>query len=99
MPFQKGHKLSPGRKVGQINKATANVKAVFVEVFALMQGDANANLLAWGINNPTEFYRLAARLIPYQAEVTISKLTTIIDISGEGISIDSEASGSDQDSE
>ena len=34
MPFQKGHKLSPGRKVGQINKATANVKAVFVEVFA-----------------------------------------------------------------
>jgi hypothetical protein len=63
--FQKGD----GRQrkpVGAINKTTKMVKEVFAEVFNDLQLDKKANLRAWGKENPTEFYKLASKLIPLQ---------------------------------
>jgi hypothetical protein len=62
-PFKKGN---AGKPKGAINKTTKAVKEVFADVFAEMQKDPQAKLLVWGKANPTEFYKLAAKLIPIQ---------------------------------
>lgn len=66
--FEKGHKgLKPK---GAVNKLTATVKEVFTNVFTELQEDSEVNLANWGKKNPTEFYKLCARLIPAAVDVT-----------------------------
>ena len=62
--FKKGEPRPPnaGRKKGSVNKATASIKQAFKEAFEEL-GGATA-LAEWARDNPTEFYRLSARLIP-----------------------------------
>jgi hypothetical protein len=55
-----------GRTKGTPNKTTREVREWFNLVFRLLQKDPNVNLLEWAKANPTEFYKLAARLIPTQ---------------------------------
>lgn len=74
MPFEKGHKLAKGRPLGSSNVYTRTIKDVVLETFALLQNEPGADLLSWGKENPTEFYKIAARLIPTQIEASI-KLT------------------------
>jgi hypothetical protein len=57
---------NPGRPKGAVNKTTSIVKEVFADVFASLQEDKTANLRAWAKKNPTEFYKLASKLIPLQ---------------------------------
>lgn len=66
MPFQKGQKKVAGREKGVSNKNTRIVKDVFAEVFSKLQKDKAANLEVWAKENPTDFYKLAAKLIPIQ---------------------------------
>jgi len=63
MPFEKGE---GGRPKGAVNKSTKLVKEVFAEAFAELQEDEFTNLVTWGKDNPTEFYKLASKLIPMQ---------------------------------
>jgi hypothetical protein len=63
--FKKGN---PGKPKGAVNKSTKLVKEVFADVFTEFQSDPKANLKAWGKENLTEFYKLAARLIPTEVE-------------------------------
>jgi UV DNA damage repair endonuclease len=42
------------------------VREHFAYAFDLLQDDDTVNLTAWGKANPTEFYRLASKLIPLQ---------------------------------
>jgi hypothetical protein len=44
------------------------VKAAFDE----LQGDKRANLTAWAKANPTDFYKLAGKLIPAAVDATIT---------------------------
>lgn len=62
-PFPAGN---PGKPKGAVNKTTRIVKEVFADVFNDLQADKKANLKAWAKDNPTEFYKLAAKLIPIQ---------------------------------
>jgi hypothetical protein len=67
-PFTKDN---PGRPRGSVNKTTKLVKDVFAETFDYLQKDADAkkkraNLRAWAKDNPTEFYKIASKLIPVQ---------------------------------
>lgn len=62
MTFAKGHKLSPGRKKGVPNKITANIKDAFADAFE-KRGGSQA-LYQWSLDNATEFYKLASKLIP-----------------------------------
>lgn len=57
-----------GRQKGTPNKLTRSVKQAFEDAFVTMQDDPVTKLEAWGKANPTDFYKLAARLIP--AEIT-----------------------------
>lgn len=59
-----------GRTKGTPNKTTREVKEWFALVFRMIQKDPNVNLLEWAKANPSEFYRLAAKLIPVQNQVT-----------------------------
>jgi len=55
-----------GRRKGTLNKFTSTVKEVFSSVFAGLQKSKNKDvtLAGWAKNNPTEFYKLASKLIP-----------------------------------
>jgi len=64
MGAPKGQPRPPGagRKAGTPNKATASIKGAFVEAFDKL-GGADA-LARWAVDQPTEFYKLASKLIP-----------------------------------
>ncbi len=62
-----------GRKAGTPNKVTRTVKEAFEAVFQDMQKDPKnpANLAAWAETQPTEFYKLAAKLIPSEIKANV----------------------------
>lgn len=66
MGFKKGEPRpeNAGRKEGSQNKLTKTVKEVFTNVFSELQDNEHVNLKVWGEKNPTEFYKLCAKLIP-----------------------------------
>ena len=59
-----------GRKKGTPNKVTATVKEVFMETFDKMGGVPR--MIAWADEEPAEFYKLYARLIPTEAKVDLA---------------------------
>ena len=59
--FEKGNK---GKPKGATNKLTKSVKEAFESAFNELQDDKEAKLSNWAKENPTEFYKLAAKLIP-----------------------------------
>lgn len=74
--FKKGNK---GKPVGAIAKTTKLVKETFAQVFSDLQDDPAVNLAAWAKTEPTEFYKLASKLIPAQMtmDVTSHSLMTL----------------------
>lgn len=70
MAAHKGHPKSGGRVAGTPNKTTKTVKEAFTAVFRDLQKDPKkpCHLKNWAKNNPTEFYKLASKLIP--ADIT-----------------------------
>ena len=87
----RGHKGEPrtpgsGRLKGVPNKLTKSVKEVIASVFNELQ-EMNekgaprfpgAYMLNWAKNEPGEFYRLAARLIPTELQGTAPVIIEII---------------------
>ncbi len=63
MPFKEGE---GGRPKGATNTTNRLVKEVFASAFGELQKDPSANIISWGKDNPTEFYKLASKLIPIQ---------------------------------
>lgn len=58
----KGSAKTGGRQKGVQNKFTSSVKDAFASAFETL-GGASA-LAIWGKDNPTDFYKLASKLIP-----------------------------------
>jgi hypothetical protein len=58
----KGIPKTGGRKKGTPNKITKAFREAVLSVFGSMGGEKH--LLTWARQNPTEFYKIAARLIP-----------------------------------
>lgn len=59
--FEKGN---PGKPKGAKNKLTITVRERVLDVFQELQSDPKANMVAWAKQEPTEFYKIAAKLIP-----------------------------------
>ena len=58
-----------GRPKGVPNKSTATMKAAIQSVYDRLQedsGEPHGHFLGWAQENETEFYKLAAKLIPIQ---------------------------------
>lgn len=64
MARPKGQPKLGGRQKGTPNKLTASVKEAFEATFKDLQEDTHCNLTRWARSNPTDFYKLAAKLIP-----------------------------------
>ncbi|MFT3885666.1 MAG: hypothetical protein QM724_09610 [Flavobacteriales bacterium] len=67
----------PGRRKGVPNKLTIGARLAIQASFDELGGVAA--LTAWARKNPTEFYRLYARLIPIEANVEVAQRVIIID--------------------
>jgi hypothetical protein len=81
MGFEKGKPRpeNAGRKEGSVNKLTKTVKERVLEVFNELQEDSEANLLSWAKTEPTEFYKIAAKLIPADINAKVEgKIITVI---------------------
>lgn len=81
MGFKKGETRpeNSGRKEGSVNKLTKTVKERVLEVFNELQSDSEANLLSWAKTEPTEFYKIAAKLIPSDINAKIEgKIITVV---------------------
>jgi hypothetical protein len=57
---------------------TRAIREHFAEAFELLQEDKKVNLVSWAKANPTEFYRLASKLIPLQLETETQQATQSI---------------------
>lgn len=60
-----------GRVKGVPNKATVAMKEAIMHVYAALQdknGKDHGHFVDWAVDNPTEFYKLAAKLIPVQLD-------------------------------
>jgi hypothetical protein len=73
--FQKGNK---GKPKGAVNNLTKSVRESVLFAFNELQKDKEANLLAWAKDSPTEFYKIASKLIP--TEINASVITVGKDI-------------------
>jgi hypothetical protein len=69
-----GKRPGSGRKPGVPNRVTRTIKEAIETTLQSLQRTKKHNLLAWAKANPTEFYKLAGKLIPHSMQVT-GKLT------------------------
>lgn len=66
-------KKTGGRQKGTPNKLQMSMKHAIQTVYDKLQdgrGGDHAHFLAWAQSEPTEFYRIASKLLPIQTEVT-----------------------------
>jgi hypothetical protein len=71
----KGRKTG-GRQKGTPNRYTASVKEAFAQAFEDM-GGADA-LVNWGRENPTDFYKLASKLIPLELGGSVEQVINLV---------------------
>lgn len=69
-----------GRRKGSLNRYSTSVKEQLLATFNQLQGEERVNLLDWARANPTEFYRLSAKLLPLQVETEEREPGVIIQI-------------------
>ena len=62
MAFERGREKTGGRQPGVVNRLTWAFREAVRIVYDDLGG--HAAFLAWARENPTEYYRIAARLIP-----------------------------------
>src|SRR5687768_11928462 len=66
---KKGAAKTGGRRKGSLNRTTVAMKDAMLSVYADLQAEAgggNGHFLEWARGKPTDFYRLASRLLPLQ---------------------------------
>jgi hypothetical protein len=61
----------PPRGQGKLNKT---VKETVLAVFNELQEDPKVKLVAWAKDEPTEFYKIAAKLIPTEITGTVKTI-------------------------
>lgn len=66
--FQKGN---PGKPKGAKNKVTKTFKELLQNAVDALQDDPKANMVKWAKDNPTEFYKIAAKLIPTELQGSV----------------------------
>lgn len=82
-----GKRPGSGRKAGVPNKLTKTVKEAFEAAFNAMQEHPDVKLEDWGKNNPTEFYKLASKLIPSEINAKVSAHESSLDLLEKGRAI------------
>jgi hypothetical protein len=76
MRFEKGRQKSGGRRSGTANKLTGAFREAVLFVYDGLGG--HAAFLQWAQENPTEYYKIAARLIPTEIRHEEDQTVTVI---------------------
>ena len=84
--FGKGNRTG-GRPAGAKNRFTT-VKESFLEVFEELNPDGKAHLLTWARENPGDFYRLAARLLPREIDAKVQMAVQSADVPPRPVTIE-----------
>jgi len=69
IPAGEARPKTGGRAKGTPNKSTIAIREAVLQVFADLQhgsGGENRHFLDWALGNPSDFYRLSAKLLPRQ---------------------------------
>lgn len=66
-----------GRPKGATNRLTRTVKETVLAAFNDLQNDPKANILTWAKDQPTEFYKIASKLIPTELNATVKEMPPI----------------------
>ncbi len=74
--FEKGN---PGKAKGTLNKTTAFFRDAILKVYGDIGG--HENFAVWAKANETEFYKIAARLIPTEVHATINDNRSVAEYS------------------
>jgi len=69
-------KTMPSRGQGKLNRT---VKETVLAVFNELQSDPKVKLSAWAKVEPTEFYKIAAKLIPTEVTGTLKTVIVVTD--------------------
>jgi hypothetical protein len=82
MPFERGRQKTGGRPVGKTNRFTGLFREAVEVVYNGLGG--HAAFLQWAKDNPTEYYRIASRLIPGEMrEESGNSITVIVQRNGD----------------
>ena len=57
-------KKTGGREKGSLNVTSRSMKETVISTLEWLQGQPRSNMRAWANENPTQFYQIAAKLIP-----------------------------------
>lgn len=76
MAFERGREKTGGREAGTPNRITGAFREAVQTVYDGLGG--HAAFLEWAKDNPTEYYRIAARLIPLEIRDQSDRTVTII---------------------
>jgi len=68
-----------GRKKGSRNKFTS-IKQSFIDVFNKLNPDGEKHLLQFAQENPQEFYKLAAKLLPKEVNESVQVTVRSADV-------------------
>jgi hypothetical protein len=60
-----------GRTKGAVNKTTASMKQCVQSTLEWLQDQPRVNMRDWSKENPTEFYKIAAKLIPTEISANV----------------------------
>jgi hypothetical protein len=72
--FEKGN---PGKPKGAKNKVTKTFKELLQNAIDELQDDPKANMIVWAKENPTEFYKIASKLIPTELQGNLNNTGVI----------------------
>lgn len=75
---KKGDPKTGGRVAGTPNKLTKTVRETVLAVFNDLQEKPGVRLLDWAQDEPTEFYRIAAKLIPTDIKADVKHTGKVI---------------------
>ena len=80
MTFEKGNKLGNGRPKGAPNKLTTSFKELVAKTYQELEDRRDKGLLSWAVENESDFYKIASKLIPadMQTQLTGELLIKVI---------------------
>jgi hypothetical protein len=76
MPFERGREKTGGRKAGVPNKLTGQFREAVQYVYDDIGG--HQAFSQWANDNPTEFYKIASRLIPVEVHNHDTQIQVIV---------------------
>lgn len=71
---------NPGKQKGTTNKLTRTVRETVLAAFTELQADPVNNIVAWAKTEPTEFYKIAAKLIPTEIKGDLQITKTVLHV-------------------